>query len=174
MPTRRRRRAGCFAASPRWRCRCTPPAPPEPDAPADTIKACCSAADAVSLATGANVALLLATGVGPVVLGQSAWARVSAVLAAANPTAPPPVMTPAPLLIATWPAPIDAKWTTITRLALVNMETNATNDPGACVELGRARRIEWMERRQVENQASAACVQPCDADSRSSSEAQNS
>ena len=151
---------------------CAAPGAFEPEAA--SIDACCNAPDAARLASGANVALLLATGVGPLVLGESAWARVAAAMAAATPAAAPPALTDAPLLIATWPTPINARWTSIPRLALVNMETNADNDPGACVELGRSRRIEWMERRQVDNPALAACVQPCDADSQSSGKAQNS
>ena len=41
---------------------------------------------------------------------------------------------------------------------------------GACVELGRARRLEWIERHQSIN----ACVLPCDTDPRESGKAQNS
>lgn len=152
---------------------CAAPAAFDPDV-ATMTKACCSAADAVSLASGANVALLLATGVGPLVLGQAAWARVAAALAALDPTAPPPALSADPLLIATWPTPIAAQWTAIPRLALVNMEISADNNPGACVELGRSRRIEWMERRQLADGTAAACVQPCDVDPRASGEAQNS
>jgi hypothetical protein len=151
---------------------CAAPAAFDPDAA--KIDACCSAAEAVHQATGANVALLLATGVGPLVLGESGWARVAAALGATQPTAPPPALSDGDLHIATWPTPIPARWTTIPRLALVNNEANANNDPGACVELGRSRWIEWMERRQSENAMMAACVQPCDADARSTGEAQNS
>ncbi|HVR62607.1 MAG TPA: hypothetical protein VMU50_11940 [Polyangia bacterium] len=151
---------------------CAAPAAFDPDAA--SLDSCCNAADAARLASGANVALLLATGVGPMVLGESAWARVVAALAGASPSTSTPALAGAPLLLATWPTPISARWTVIPRLALVNMETNADNDPGACVELGRSRRIEWMERRQVDNPALAACVQPCDADTQSSTKAQNS
>ena len=48
-----------------------------------------------------------------------------------------------PLYVATWPEPIDVLlWTSIPRYALVNLEIGTNNDPGPCVELGRARRTE--------------------------------
>jgi hypothetical protein len=129
---------------------------------------CCSRGTEVTLATGVDLSLLLATGVGPLVLSQAAWTRVLPKLAAA------PAMSSGPLLIATWPTPIPAMWSTIPRVALVDMETLPQNDPGPCVELGRSRRLEWVARQQQAHPDVAACVQPCDTDPREPDKAQNS
>jgi hypothetical protein len=136
----------------------------------ESMKDCCTAAAAVENATGTDLSLLVSTGVGPLVLGQSAWNRLSAKLDPAT-VAP---MTEAKLLLATWPTEIEAHWTTIPRLALVNMESSVDNNPGACVELGRSRRTEWVATRQAANQTLAACFWPCDADPRESDKSQNS
>ncbi len=59
------------------------------------------------------------------------------------PATPPVSQHRPPLYVATWPTPIDVLlWTTIPRFALVNLEAGVNNDPGPCVELGRARRTE--------------------------------
>jgi hypothetical protein len=133
--------------------------------------ACCARGDELTKVntTGVDLALLLATGVGPMVLTQSAFARVAAALPAA------PTMTPGKLLVATWPSPIDAEWTTLPRFALVDgAEPPSTGDEGPCVDLGRARRIEWVANQTVDaakaetpfapHPPSAACVQGCDLD----------
>jgi hypothetical protein len=136
----------------------------------------------VTRATGVDLALVVATGVGPLVLGEAAWARVSAELPA------PPVLTPAPLLVAGWPAPIvgpdtggvsqQPLWTTIPRLALVDEETGPNDDLGPCVDLGRARRLEWVSYHQVHPEllqpTEMACVEVCDTDTRQPDLAQNS
>jgi hypothetical protein len=136
-------------------------------------EACCARGDEIARASGADLSLLLATGVGPMVLSQSAWARVSALLQT------PPAMTSAPLLVATWPTPIAATWTTMPRYALVDgFDPPSTGDEGPCVDLGRARRIEWTEA-QIASTGQAqpavgACVQPCDTDPSQTGESLNS
>jgi hypothetical protein len=141
--------------------------------PTEPREQCCTRGDEFTRATGADLSLLLATGVGPMVLSQSAWTRVAALL----PTAP--AMTSAPLLVATWPTPIAAAWTTMPRYALVDgFDPPATGDEGPCVDLGRARRIEWTNvqtaNMQLAHPAVAACVQPCDTDPNEPNEALSS
>jgi hypothetical protein len=143
-------------------------AAPRAFAPEDPPESCGTRACAVTRATGADLSLLVATGVGPLVLSAAAWARVSARLAA------PPAMTAAPLLVATWPTPLPAQWTSIPRLALVDLEAGASNNPGPCVELGRARRIESVSFRQVQDPPLDACIEICDTDPRETALAQNS
>ena len=140
----------------------------------EPVETCANDREAIDKATGTDVSLLLATGVGPMVLSKSAWARVAAALAKTSDAASVPPLTDGDLLIATWPAAIKAQWTTIPRIDVVNMEVTADNNPGACVELARSRRIEWVAVRQEKNQALAECVQPCDTDPRAADEAQNS
>jgi hypothetical protein len=156
---------------------------PLPFAPSDDLFACCQREDANKLATtasgasgvsGANLALLVATGVGPVILGEAAWGRVVTAAAAVNQTLTAPVPQPASLWLATWPTPLDAAWTTIPRMALVDAELGTDNDPGACVELARARRIEQVSYRTVNSPDLGTCVQPCDTDPRQPTKAQNS
>jgi hypothetical protein len=147
--------------------------------------ACCTAADARAQATGVDLALLVDTGVGPLVLSQSAWdkvlatatAQAAAARLAGDATAQPP---PAPtdrspsLLVATWPSPISASWSTIPRFALVDLEAGGDRDPGPCVELARSRRTEWLSWETVVHPEAGACFQPCDADPDQTNEAQNS
>ncbi|MDB4979629.1 MAG: hypothetical protein JWM82_381 [Myxococcales bacterium] len=126
----------------------------------DPLATCCKRGDEVTPehTSGLDLALVLATGTGPLVLSQSAWTRLQPKLPAA------PVMTSGTLLIPSWPAPIAAMWSTIPRLALVDLESTPTSDPGPCVELSRARRIRWVTNQQSMNPDTAACVQPCDVD----------
>ena len=148
---------------------------------AEAAPKCCARGDEIGLpnTTGTDLALLLATGVGPMVLSQKAWLRVAASL----PTAP--VMAVAPLFVATWPAPIPAEFTTLPRFALVDgSEPPSTGDEGPSVDLGRARRIEWtaaqvaaaaaMQTPFAPHPATAACVQTCDTDPSETAHALNS
>jgi hypothetical protein len=137
--------------------------------------ACCTAADAIAQSSGVDLSLLVDTGVGPLVLSQSAWTRVSAA-ALASSGAAPPAPTSSPLLVATWPVPIDATWSTIPRYALVNLEAGTNLDPGPCVELARSRRTEIVSYQTVMNPSlvSPVCGAPCDVDPTQSGEAQNS
>jgi hypothetical protein len=146
-------------------------AAPEVFSPDVQPPACCKRGDELSdvNTTGVDLALLLATGVGPMVLTQSAFMRVAAKVPAMAP------MTSAPLLVATWPTPIAAQFTTLPRIAFVDGdEPPSTGDEGPCVDLGRARRIEWVARQTVAagqmqtpfapHPPVAACVPGCDLD----------
>jgi len=152
--------------------------------------ACCSSTDAADLgaapnrvplaagtvpATGINLSLLLATGVGPVILSQSAFDRVrAAIVGTAVPAIPDPVALGPSLYVATWSGAINASWSTIPRLAFVDLEAGAAADPGACVELGRARRTEQVSFATVAQPTVATCGVPCDADSHQPNLAQSS
>jgi hypothetical protein len=140
-----------------------------PDMPREM---CCREPDAARLASGVDLALLLDTGVGPLVLSSAAWARIKARL----PTEPVPAS--GVLQIATWPVEIPAIWSTIPRFALVDLEIGAATDPGPCVELRRAQRIEQVSAQLVKDAqagvASTVCTQPCDNDPREPEKAQNS
>jgi hypothetical protein len=127
---------------------------------------CCQRGDDLANATGVNLALLVATGVGPLVLSRSAWTRATAL----QDTQPPEPAIGPDLLIPGFNAPISgALWSTLTGLALVDPETDAASNPGACVELGRSRRLHWV----AAHRAQSACAQPCDTDVRNAALAQN-
>src|SRR5262249_40676726 len=105
------------------------------------LDVCCPRGDEVTNSTGIDLSLLVATGVGPLVLSEPAWPRVSQYMASQNvPVAPS--HSSDDMLLATWGAVKVEQWTSIPRLALVDLEVGANDDPGPCVELGRARRIE--------------------------------
>ncbi len=155
---------------------------PVPD-PAHPFPACCTAADALTQSTGVDLSLLVDTGIGPLVLSASAWARVVANAAAQT----PPLLLPAAgttpvapsLFVATWPSPVDVLlWAAIPRYALVNLEAGSNDDPGPCVELARARRTEIVAYDNANADPDASdprlCAQPCDLDPNQSGEAQNS
>ena len=153
-------------------------AAPKPFLPTDARDTCCQESDAQRLKTGVDLALMLDTGVGPLVLSRSAWTRVLAALAAqADPAAMPAEMS-GTLDIATWPTPIPATWSTIPRFALVDNETGGATDPGPCVELGRSRRIEQVsvivQAAEAMQVATDVCTQPCDNDAREADKSQNS
>ena len=151
-----------------------------------TAVTCCKETDAEApgVKTGIELAMVLDTGVGPMVLSKSAWERVKATLPAPWPEMPnldpTCMMTPTScLLIATWPVPLSTiAWSTIPRYALVDLEAGPAMDPGPCVELARARRLEQVSYQIVQdamNQVpTMACTQPCDADPRETDKAQNS
>lgn len=145
---------------------CGGPAPFDPKTPAPEPAVCCTRGDAVTLATGTNLALVMATGVGPLVLSRSAWDRMVAVQATPPPEPAPGSALPIPSL----PAPLtDVLWSTIPRLALVNQELDDANNQGACVDLGRARRLEWQEQEDHRTH----CIQPCDSDPGDPTKAEN-
>lgn len=144
---------------------CAAPAPFSREAP---LPATCCPGEERRLASGTDLALVIGTGVGPLVLGRSAWQRVSAQIGEARPTRR------GPLLVATAREPIDAEWTTLPRLALVDREAEVSADPGPCVELARARRLEQVAFRHAHAPGSAACALPCDRDPRAPDKAQNS
>src|SRR5262245_50050447 len=141
-------------------------AAPKPFLPTDSRDVCCKETDAERLKTGVDLALMLDTGVGPLVLSQSAWARVLAALVVQMDPAAAPVETPGVLNVATWKTPIPAIWSTIPRFALVDNETGGATDPGPCVELGRSRRIEQVavivQAAEAAQTTTDVCTQPCD------------
>lgn len=143
---------------------CAGAQPFDPAAP--TPELCCQRGAELDNATGVDLALLLATGVGPLVLSQSAWDRFTA-----SQDTPPPTPAAGPdLALPGFPAALTGvTWSTLPRLALVDAETDAASDPGACVELGRSRRIDWV----TAHREQSACAQPCDTDVRNGALAQN-
>jgi hypothetical protein len=146
-------------------------APDAFDPATPTQQTCCQRGDDVADATGAPLSLMLATGVGPLVLSRSAWTRLLPHLQ------PLPVETPGLLYLAAAPTPLAVSWTILpadAHVALVNQEATAAADPGPCVELARSRRIEWVAYRQALHADEAACVQPCDTDPNDTQKAQNS
>jgi hypothetical protein len=145
---------------------CAVPADFTPDLPRDM---CCTAPDAARLATGVDLSLMVDTGLGPMMLSRSAWAKVSAAVAT-----PLPAPVPGTVSLATWSQPIDVDWSSIPRFTFVDLEVGATNDPGACVELGRARRTEQVSYQIAVNMSEDACSQPCDTDQRGTGLAQSS
>jgi hypothetical protein len=155
---------------------CGVPKPFLPTDPRDL--GCCKEADAARLASGVDLALLLDTGVGPMVLSQSAWTRVLNALTVQMDPAAMPVETPGELNIATWSGSIPATWSTIPRFALVDNETGGATDPGPCVELGRSRRIEQVsvavQAAEASQMTTDVCTQPCDNDIREPDKSQNS
>jgi hypothetical protein len=145
---------------------CAVPADFTPDMPRDV---CCTGPDAARLATGVDLSLMIDTGLGPMLLSQSAWSKVSAAVATPLPT---PV--PGTVSLATWSQPIEVGWSSLPRFALVDLEVGAMNDPGACVELGRARRTEQVSYQIAVNMSQDTCAQPCDTDQRGTGLAQSS
>jgi hypothetical protein len=133
---------------------------------------CCTEQDAVRLATGIDLTLMVDTGVGPLVLSKTAWDRIKAWL----PIDPVEIEADDdPLRIATWPVEIPTiYWSTIPNFALVDLESGAAMDPGPCVELQRARRIERVSVAVANDMTSTACTEPCDNDPREPDKAQNS
>jgi hypothetical protein len=136
------------------------------DATAALPELCCARGDEIVNATGVNLALSVSSGVGPLVLAESAWTRY-----AASQDVAPAAPAPGPdLEIPGLAAPLTGVlWATLSRLALVDPETAPATNPGACVELGRARRLDWAEA----HRAQAACAQPCDTDPQASGAAFN-
>ncbi len=134
-------------------------------------QACCQRGDEVADSSGTPLSLLLATGAGPLVLTRSAWTRMLPGLS------PVPSETPGMLYLAAAKPALAVSWTTLpeaAHMALVNQEATASADPGPCVELARARRIEWVAYRQSKYASEAICVQPCDTDPNEPDKAQSS
>ncbi len=162
-------------------CALPDPFTPVTGSPLLSLAACNTAQDAVKQATGVDLALMIDTGVGPLVLAASAWQRVVAAGLTSRPTpvvlpaAPPAPGNGPPLYVASWPEPIDVLlWTAIPRYALVNLEIGSNDDPGPCVELGRARRTEIVSYTTVSDPARELCGARCDVDPNNTGLAQNS
>jgi hypothetical protein len=164
-------------------CLVPDPFTPMAGSPRLSLATCNNGQAAVAQASGVDLSLMVDTGVGPLVLSASAWARVVAAAATSEPVPivlPPapatvPVPAPPPLYVAFWPVPIDVLlWTTIPRYALVNLEAGVNDDPGPCVELGRARRTEIVSYTTVTDPARDLCGATCDLDPNNDGVAQNS
>jgi hypothetical protein len=111
----------------------------------------CASGEVAIRASGQNLLLAVGTGEGPLILSQSAWERIAAETGMASDAGSAgDLYTP----LATSPTP--ARFLTLPRLAVLQGTTDS-NWTGACAELARARRIEWV----LAN--SGACFQPCDA-----------
>ena len=164
---------------------CAAPAPADPRGGADQQPSCCTRSAAVTFPsatsveqlgygpTGTDLSLVVATGLGPTVLSASTWTKIASnwskipgVDPLPEPAAGPPLYFPA------LPDPVtDVTWAELPRIALVDLESDSTTDPGACVELARSRRLEWVERRRAEGKP--YCPQLCDMDTREPTKAQN-
>jgi hypothetical protein len=113
----------------------------------------CAHGEVALKASGQDVMLAVGTGEGPLILSDMAWGRVAAQLGvAADAGTAGELYTP----FATTATP--ALYVDLPRLALLQGTTDS-NWLGACTELARARRIEWV----LANQDNGACFQPCDA-----------
>jgi len=133
-------------------------AAPAPFLAADFLPERCCPGDEVKLATGADLALVIGTGYGPLVLSESAWSRVSA----AQKIDPAASLGNTPLAHPMLKTPIPARQATIPLLDLVDREIDSSQDKGACVELGQARRLEQVAVTQFANSLLASCALPCD------------
>jgi hypothetical protein len=164
---------------------CVVPDPFSPDkgSPRLSPASCTNGQAALKQASGVDLSLMIDTGVGPLVLSASAWARVVAAAGQSLPTPialplpplTPPTPAPPPLYVATWPTPIDVLlWATIPRFVLINLEAGPDNDPGPCVELGRARRTEMVSYWSVQKHPVNSCGAMCDRDPNNTAEAANS
>jgi hypothetical protein len=113
----------------------------------------CAHGEVALRASGQELMLAVGTGEGPMILSERAWQRVAAQLGvAADAGTAGELYTP----FAT--AATAARYVDLPRLALFQGTTDSSW-LGACAELARARRIEWV----LANQSSGACFPPCDA-----------
>jgi hypothetical protein len=103
-------------------------------------------------ASGQSLLLALGTGEGPLILGQTAWARIAARMPLA-----PGAGTAGELYSSFSATATPALFFTLPSLTLLQGSTDSAW-LGACAELARARRIEWV----LANQDQGACFQPCD------------
>ena len=120
--------------------------------PAET----CAPGEATLKASGQELLLAIGTGEGPLILSQSAWNRIAVQLGVASDAG-----TAGDLFTPFSATPTPAHFLTLPRLAMFQGITTDTTWTGACTELARARRIEWV----LANQDTGACFQPCDASS---------
>jgi hypothetical protein len=95
------------------------------------------------------------TGEGPLILSDWAWQRVAAQLGL-----PADGGTAGQLFTPFVTEPLPARFVDIPRLAILQGNTDSAW-LGACTELARARRTEWV----VANQDAGRCFQPCDGTS---------
>jgi hypothetical protein len=114
----------------------------------------CAHGEVALRASGQDLTLAVGTGEGPLILSQSAWQRIAAIMGMANDAG-----TAGDLYTPFSTAPTPAHFLTVPRLAVFQDGTTDSNWLGPCTELARARRVEWA----LANQAAGACFQPCDA-----------
>jgi hypothetical protein len=144
------------------------------------IADCNTSQNAIDARRGADLSLMIDTGVGPLVLAASAWQRVVGAGLALKPAVTLPDAPPAPngappLYIASWPDPVPVLlWASIPRYALVNLEIGANDDPGPCVELARSRRTEIVSYNTVNHPELELCSARCDLDPNNNGLARNS
>ncbi len=113
----------------------------------------CAHGEVALKASGEDVMLSVGTGEGPLILSDAAWRRVAAQLGvAADAGTAGELYTPFATTATV------ARFVDLPRLALFQGTTDSSW-LGACTELARARRIEWV----LANQDNGACFQPCDA-----------
>lgn len=148
-------------------------AAPQPFVVTADLPARCCRGDEFALATGTDLALLVGTGTGPLVLSRAAWSRVLAGLQTRGEPAPASLGS-APLYVPASSRDVMAERFVLPALSVVDQESPDSRDPGPCVELGRARRLEQVDFRQAANPDVAACAQPCDQDPSVRGRAQNS
>jgi len=117
------------------------------------VQETCATGEVALKASGGDLQLALGTGEGPLILSAAAWARLAARLGMpVDAGATGELFTP----FSSTATP--ARFLTLARLALFQGAADAAWS-GACAELARARRIEWV----LANQDQGACFQPCDA-----------
>jgi hypothetical protein len=112
----------------------------------------CARGEVALKASGQNLLLAVGTGEGPLILSQPAWESIAAQTGMASDAG-----NPGDLYTPFSATPTPARFLTLPRLAVLQ-GTIDNSWTGACAELARARRIEWV----LANQASGACFQPCD------------
>ena len=110
----------------------------------------CARGEVALRASGQDLMLAVGTGEGPLIVSQSAWQRIAALMGMASDAG-----TAGNLYTPFSTAPIAAHFLTVPRLAVFQGADSGWGGP--CAELARARRVEWA----LANQG--ACFQPCDA-----------
>jgi hypothetical protein len=113
----------------------------------------CAPGEVALKASGQDVILAIGTGEGPLILSESAWQRVAAQQGIAADAG-----TAGELYTPFTSSATVARFVDMPRLAIFQGTTDSTW-LGACAELARARRIEWV----LANQGGGACFQSCDA-----------
>ena len=131
---------------------------------ATEVLAKCCKGEEQTLATGVELALVVSTGIGGVLISESAWSRINPA-SAISPSVP---ATGVPIFHPGYATAIIGRPATLPSLALVNLESDSSRDPGACVELGRARRTELVALSESESSSVAHCAEPCDRDPKDS------
>jgi hypothetical protein len=119
----------------------------------DEAQETCAQGEVAVKSSGVSLLLALGTGEGPIILGRSAWERVAAHMGVAVDSG-----TLGELFTPFAAGATSARFLDLPRLAILQGITDSYW-AGACAELARARRIEWV----FANQNSGACFQACDA-----------